>query len=88
MGSDIVCAAVSILMTTCVNALESVAGVAPLVERRERDAFMALTMPEVVGGQDLEAAQIVLRTGLQGFEDLSSAHPKHFRIIDGRKSSC
>ena len=38
-GSDIVCAAVSVLTTTCVNALESVAGVVPEVHGGE-DGFL------------------------------------------------
>jgi len=87
-GQDIVCAAASVLMTTCANALESLAGIIPLVERRERDAFMTLTLPDGIGGQAMKTAQIILRTGLQGFEDLSAAYPGHCRIIDGRKSSC
>lgn len=35
-GRDIVCAAVSALTTACVNALETVAGVAPRVEIGKR----------------------------------------------------
>ena len=84
-GSDIVCAAISVLMTTCVNALESVGGIVAMVEQDERNALMALTLPELSGKQAMHDAQIILRTGLQGFEDISMAYPKYFTIVDRRK---
>ena len=43
-GSDIVCAAVSVLSTTCVNALESVAGVKP--QLIVRDGLMKAVVGE------------------------------------------
>ena len=45
-GSDIVCAAVSILTTTCVNALESVAGVVPQVIQRDEPVLLEVTLPK------------------------------------------
>ena len=45
-GRDIVCAAVSILGCTCVNALESVCGLIPLVTENE-EGVLAFQLPEI-----------------------------------------
>ena len=87
-GRDIVCAAVSVLITTGINALEAVANVAPEIWQDEENAGMGLTLPDCLGGQAMHDAQIVLQTVLQGFKDIQSEYPKHLKIIDGRKSSC
>ena len=84
-GGDIVCAAASVLIFTCINALESVAGIEPLVDQVERNAAITLTMPAGIDSQTADTAQIILRTGLQGFKDLAVSYPMHFKIIDGRK---
>ena len=70
-GSDIVCAAVSILTTTCANALESVAGLKPTV--KAAPGKMILTLPEG-GGHD---AQVILKTMRQGLRDIKDAYPDY-----------
>ncbi len=78
-GSDIVCSAVSILTTTCVNALESVAGIVPKVK---------------VGNGLLEArisdtenhdAQVIFRTMIQGLSDIAEEYPRYVRLISSDK---
>ena len=44
-GQDIVCAAVSTLVTTCANAMESVAGLEPLVSQDEAAAEISVALP-------------------------------------------
>ena len=68
-GSDIVCAAVSILTTTCVNALETVVGLSPLV--KATPGKMTLTLPDGSGHD----AQVILKTMRQGLKDLTDAYP-------------
>jgi len=87
-GQDIVCAAVSALITTCVNALETVAGVKPTVEQEAASAMIRVTLPNNMDEVARHDAQVILRTTLQGFEDISSVYPKHMKIIDGRTSPC
>ena len=88
-GEDIVCAGLSILMTTCINALETVAGIVPTVTQNEKCALMALSLSETDGNADTHRdAQIILRTILQGFRDMSLVYPKYVTIIDGRQSLC
>lgn len=74
-GSDIVCAAVSVLSTTCVNALESVAGVKP--QLIVRDGLMKAVVPE---DQMTHDAQVILRTFEQGIRDVASSYPKYIHI--------
>ena len=73
-GSDIVCAAVSILTTTCVNALESVAGLEPKV--KVSPGKMILTLPEGSGHD----AQVILKTMRQGLSDLTDAYPDYLLL--------
>ncbi len=73
-GRDIVCAAVSALTVTCANALETVAGVAPLV--RSRSGSMLLALP-AGSGHD---AQVILKTLRQGLRDLAQAYPKYLLL--------
>ena len=82
-GENIVCAAVSSLMTTAANALESVAGVKPDIRRDDQQALLDVALPEACESQD---AQIILRTILQGLTDISMEYPKQVSITtqDGR----
>ncbi len=74
-GKDIVCAAVSVLSTTCANALESVAGVTPEIE--VDDGYMKITLPE---GCDNHDAGVILRTFEQGVRDIEASYPKYIHI--------
>ena len=74
-GRDIVCAAVSVLTETCVNALERVAGVRPVV--RTGPGFLAARLPEGVDNQD---ANTLLRGMTEGLRDIQAQYPDHFRL--------
>lgn len=74
-GKDIVCAAVSVLSTTCANALESVANVTPEVEMD--DGYMKVTLPE---GCDNHDALVILRTFEQGVRDIEASYSKYIHI--------
>ena len=73
-GSDIVCAAVSILTTTCANALETVAGLKPLV--KAAPGKMILARPDGSGHD----AQVILKTMRQGLRDLREAYPDYLLL--------
>lgn len=75
-GRDIVCAAISALTITCANALETVAGVKPLVQAAEGQMLLALPKG---AGRD---AQVILLTLRQGLRDLQDQYPKHLRLIE------
>ena len=86
-GSDIVCAAVSILGCTCVNALESVCGVIPeITEYNEKNGVLAFELPEMTEAEN-EKAQILMGALRQGLEDLTAEYPQNvtFSIKERRK---
>ncbi|NLD33558.1 MAG: ribosomal-processing cysteine protease Prp [Clostridiales bacterium] len=74
-GQDIVCSAVSFLSITCANALESVAGIAPIV--LQRDGLLEVHLPQ---GND--RSDTIFRVFEQGMKDLEAAYPKHIRLKD------
>ena len=77
-GRDIVCAAVSILGCTCVNALESVCGVIPLIE--ENDAgVLGFRLPETTPEENAKA-QILMGALKQGLTDLADEFPQNVTL--------
>jgi len=73
-GSDIVCAAVSILAYTCVNALESVAGLKPKV--KAVSGKMRVALPQGSGHD----AQVILKTMRQGLRDLQAEYSEYLLL--------
>ena len=76
--NDLICCAVSVLTQTCVNALEAVAGVEPVVQ--VHDGYLRCFLPAGVGGKESEKSQIIFRTVLQGLKDIEKTNPKAIRI--------
>ena len=77
-GRDIVCAAVSILGCTCVNALESVCGIIPLVTENEA-GVLSFQLPEINPGENAKA-QILMGALKQGLTDLADAYPRNVKL--------
>lgn len=80
-GSDIVCAAASVLITTCANALETVAGIQPAVFQQERSATIQVSLPKGLSACQMHDAQVILRTAAQGFADIAEQYPKYLQIF-------
>lgn len=80
-GRDIVCAAASILITTCANALESVAKVIPVVEVDEHSAAITVALPDTLSPEEEHDAHIVMETTLRGFSDVAQEYPNYLKII-------
>ena len=80
-GKDIVCAAASILITTCANALESVAGITPVVNVQEKQAVIEVKLPDGLSPAQDHDCRIILHTALQGFEDIAAQYPRYLQII-------
>ncbi len=79
-GRDIVCAAVSILGCTCVNALESVCGIIPEITEND-DGVLEFRLPELKPEENAKA-QILMGALKQGLSDLTEAYPQHVRITE------
>ena len=77
-GRDIVCAAVSILGCTCVNALESVCGVVPLIEEND-DGVLGFRLPEMTPEENAKA-QILMGALKQGLTDLADEFPQNVTL--------
>ena len=85
-GSDIVCAAVSVLATACANSLESVCGIQPAVEGGE-DGYLKVTLPPEMTDDQRRDAQVILSVLRQGLRDLTESYPKFVQlsIVNGGK---
>ena len=77
-GRDIVCAAVSILGCTCVNAMESVCGLIPLITENE-DGVLAFQLPEMTPEENAKA-QILMGALKQGLTDLADTYPRNVTL--------
>ena len=77
-GRDIVCAAVSILGCTCVNAMENVCGIIPLVTENE-EGLLAFQLPEITPEENAKA-QILMGALKQGLTDLADAYPRNVTL--------
>ena len=84
-GSDIICAAVSILGCTCVNAMEKLLGVVATVHHHH-DGLLSFDLPETAGEQ-AAGTQLLIGALHQGLTDLQEAYPKYVRFeIKERRS--
>ena len=77
-GRDVVCAAVSVLGCTCVNALENLHGV--LVRMRENDdGILDFDLP-VLPEDRRDGAQLLMGALAQGLRDVQEQYPKYLRL--------
>ena len=80
-GRDIVCAAVSALTQTAVNALETVAGVQTHPTVDEDAGLIECVLPQGLDAQRARTADIVLRTVRQGLMDIQTSYPRYVRVL-------
>ena len=73
-GENIVCAAISVLTTTCANALETVAGLK--VDAEAESGRMRVRIAPHSG----ETAQVLFRFMLQGLRDIAAEYPGSLRL--------
>lgn len=78
-GSDIVCAAVSVLTITCVNTLEKVCGKQPNVTGGE-DGLLSCSLPHGLSAAQMHDAQIVLQYLATGLQDLAGSYNKYIKL--------
>ena len=78
-GSDIVCAAVSVLGCTCVNSLESVCGVTPDIAAND-DGILAFTLPHSLDDGQAHDAQVLMAALHQGIADVARQYPRYVTL--------
>ncbi len=79
-GSDIVCAAVSVLAQTAVLGLTQVLGAAASV--RQEDGFLACRLLAEMKPEDRRGADLILETMLAGLKDISGQYPRHVVLLE------
>ncbi|MCH5288160.1 MAG: ribosomal-processing cysteine protease Prp [Christensenellaceae bacterium] len=78
-GSDIVCAAVSVLGCTCVNSLESVCGLIPEITAND-DGLLAFTIPDTPDEAQAHDAQVLMAALHQGIADIARQYPRYVTL--------
>ena len=80
-GSDIVCAGVSALTQSTLNGLQNVLHVPVMFDQDDPSALLeAIITPDATDKQ-LEQAQILLETLLQGLQAIERSYPRNVRIF-------
>ena len=84
-GSDIVCAAVSVLGCTCVNSLEALLGVRARIGAN-REGLLTFDLPSMTEDQE-QGAQLLMGALAQGLSDVQEEYPGYvkFEIKERRK---
>ena len=72
-GPDIVCAAISMLVTNTINSIESLTGDAFSYEENEADGYMKLMLCEGSGSD----SQLLIRSMMLGLSQLSKNYKKN-----------
>ena len=78
-GSDIVCAAVSVLVQTAVIAIHRIAGIHQRIEQREGFLKSVLEIDED-GDERIEMLQIILATMIIGLDEIVKVYPERLVI--------
>ena len=78
-GSDIVCAAVSVLGCTCVNSLEAICGVTPQLNAND-EGILDFTLPHSLDDRQTHDAQVLMATLRQGISDIVQQYPRHVTL--------
>ena len=79
-GYDIVCAAVSALLITCVNGLESVAHVTPAVRQNDEVGYLKAELPDCLDEAQRHDAGVVLDVVEQGIQAIAQQYPEFVRV--------
>lgn len=84
-GDDIVCAAVSALTQTAVNALEEHAAVKPVVEVDKKSGRLRCELPAVLDPKQAERAQIILESMVTGLRGIAREYGDYIQLKEVRE---
>ena len=79
-GYDIVCAAVSALLITCVNGLESVVSIEPTVRQNDEVGYLKAELPDRLDEAQRHDADIVLSVTELGLQAIAQQYPGFVRV--------
>ena len=80
-GKDIVCAAISALAITAVNALESVAKVEPITIADEAKAVIQTIIPLNISPEKRHDCEVILMAFKQGLLDIKQNYPNQLMLL-------
>ena len=80
-GSDIVCAAISALTQSTLNGLKSVLKAPVMYEVDDQSAFVEVRLAPEATLEQVEQAQLLLVTLLEGLQAIASGYPRNVRIF-------
>ena len=84
-GEDVVCAAVSCLTFTCVNAMEDACGAPPVVDADDKTARLSVSMPPSYTAEQRESARAMMRFMVIGLADLAAQYPQYLTLTEIEK---
>jgi len=76
-GRDIVCSAVSAIVYTALGGLDELAG---FRNYSEKDGLIICNIPENLSAEQLETADIILKTMVIGLRQIEAGYDKYIRI--------
>lgn len=79
-GEDIVCAGVSALTYTMLNALESLVHIKPKCE--VRSGYVDYIMPDNINIKELEKVQLILNTIVIGYKNMYDSYKSHIEVFE------
>jgi uncharacterized protein YsxB (DUF464 family) len=80
-GEDIVCAAVSALTQTVLNGLISVQQLPVDSNIDEEKALLEAVLAKAAGDEEIERAQVLFRTLLEGLQAIERQYPKYVQVL-------
>ena len=80
-GSDIVCAAISALTQTVLNGLKNVLKAPVMFDIDDRRAYLEARLTPEATEEQIQQAQLLLVTLLEGLQAIQREYPRNLRII-------
>ncbi len=81
-GEDIVCAAISCLTITCVNAIEDACGSPPVIRENVKLASLDVMIPASFSDVQRQNAHAMMRFMVIGLTEIAEQYPKHLVLAD------
>lgn len=80
LGSDIVCAAVSILSQTCVNALYALLNLDVTLYEDEAEGYLKCELPDLLNDVQKEHVDLLIGQMKIGLDGIANMYPEHVTV--------
>lgn len=79
--NSLACASISLLATTIINSLETIAKLDCIILIDEENARMSVKLPKTMTDKQKSDSQLILKVLIQGIEDIKAQYPNAISII-------